>query len=243
MCLPGWCVHHTIFVPLAERLSAQHRVLAMDWRGHGESEASDSDWGHDEMVADVLAVIAASGAQSVIPIAQAHAGWVAVELRQRLDQRAPKMIFTNWNPIFTEGNPLALPFLHAMHALQDGVRWRETREKILDIWLSGAPESVQTHIRTEMGSHGSEDWGRAGREIVALYEREGNPLQALSKFSPAVPVLHAYGHPRAPEYLSGQESFARDHPWFAVRRLEAVSHFPTLEAPDGTARAIREFIQ
>jgi hypothetical protein len=29
LCLSGWCVHHTIFLPLAERLSAQHRVLAM----------------------------------------------------------------------------------------------------------------------------------------------------------------------------------------------------------------------
>jgi hypothetical protein len=31
LCLPGWCVHHTIFVPLAERLSAQHRVRL--WTG------------------------------------------------------------------------------------------------------------------------------------------------------------------------------------------------------------------
>ena len=243
LCLPGWCVHHSIFAPLAERLSADHRVLAMDWRGHGESQTSDRDWGHAEMVADALAVIAASGVQSVIPIAQAHAGWVAVELRRQLKQRVPKMVFTNWNPIFVDGNPLAQPFLGAMQALQDEHRWRETRERMLNIWLSGAPQSVEKHIRTEMESHGSEDWKRAGREITAHYEREGNPLQALSKFSPAVPLLHAYGHPRAPEYLLGQESFARDHPWFAVSRLEAVSHFPTLEAPDEAARAIREFIR
>jgi hypothetical protein len=27
LCLTGWCVHHTIFAPLAERFSAQHQVL------------------------------------------------------------------------------------------------------------------------------------------------------------------------------------------------------------------------
>lgn len=43
LCLTGWRVHHTIFLPLAERLSAQHRVLAVDWRGHGKSQASDQD--------------------------------------------------------------------------------------------------------------------------------------------------------------------------------------------------------
>ncbi len=86
-------------------------------------------------------------------------------------------------------------------------------------------------------------WSRAGREISAKYEREGEPLQALSQLSPPVPVLHVYAQPPAPEYLSAQESFAEEHPWFAVRHLEAVSQFPTLEVPDETAAAIREFIQ
>jgi len=34
-----------------------------------------------------LSVIQASGALSVIPIAQAHGGWLAIELRRRLEQR------------------------------------------------------------------------------------------------------------------------------------------------------------
>ena len=71
---------------------------------------------------------------------------------------------------------------------------------------------------------------------------KGDPLQALRTLRPPVPVLHVYGHPRAPEHLSTQESFARDHPWFAVRWLEAVSHFPTLEVPDETAGVIQAFI-
>ena len=85
-------------------------------------------------------------------------------------------------------------------------------------------------------------WGRAGREISAKYEHEGEPLQALSTFSPPVLVLHVYAQPPAPEYLSAQESFARDHPWFHVRRLEAASQFPTLEVPDEMAAVIRDFI-
>ena len=243
LCLPGWCVHHTMFVPVAERLSAYHRVLVMDWRGHGNSPASDRDFGYAEMLADVLAVIDASGAQSVIPIAQAHGGWVAIALRGRLGARVPTMIFTSWNPVVTSGNPLAPPFLSAMQAVQDDARWRQTVEHTFTLWLSGAPAAVATHIRQEMGSHGFADWARAGREITAMYAREGSPLQALSKLSPPVPALHIYAQPRAPEYLAAQEAFARDYPWFAVRRVAGVSHFPTLEVPDETAGAISEFIQ
>ena len=145
-----------------------------------------------------------------------------------------RLSLISWNPIFTSGNPHAPSFLRARETLQDHSRWRETLEQMLTMWLSDAPASVEAHIRNEMESHGFEDWARAGREISAMYAREGDPLRALSELSPPVPVLHVFAEPRAPEYLSAQESFAREHSWFAVRRLESVSHFPTIEVPDET---------
>jgi hypothetical protein len=134
--------------------------------------------------------------------------------------------------------------LSAIQAVQYYDRWREGAEQLLTMWLSGAPASVETEIRNQMLRQGYEMWSRAAREILAMYALEGDPLRALSKFNPPVSVLHVYAQPRAPEFLSAQESFAREHPWFVVRRLEeAVSQFPTLEVPEETAGAIREFIR
>jgi pimeloyl-ACP methyl ester carboxylesterase len=252
LCLPGWCVHHTIYSPLVERLSADHRVLAMDWRGHADSEESDGDFGYPEMVDDVVAVIEGSGANSVITIAQAHGGWVAVELRRRLGERVPKMIFISWNPIITGKNPLAPPSLREQQALQtpalwqalqDEARWSDAVQQLVTMWVGEAPASEATQIWDETGTHGFEMWSRAGREISAMFARETDPVQAFSTFSPPVPVLHVYAQPRAPEFLSAQESVAREHPWYSVHRLEAVSHFPTLEVPEETAEVIREFIR
>ena len=45
-----------------------------------------------------------------------------------LSERVPKLVFTSWNLIYTEGNPLAAPFLDAVAALQD----RAPRRQILD---------------------------------------------------------------------------------------------------------------
>jgi hypothetical protein len=109
--------------------------------------------------------------------------------------------------------------------------------------LSGAPASVETQIRNQMLLQGYATWSRAGREILAMYALEGEPLRVLSNFSPQVPVLHVYCQPRAPEFLKVQESFAREHPWYSVHRLEGVSQFPTLEVPDEMAGVIREFFQ
>jgi pimeloyl-ACP methyl ester carboxylesterase len=243
LCLPGFCNDHTIFEPLAERLSADHHVLAMDWRGHGKSQASDRDFGFAEMAGDAVAVIEDSGAHSAIPYAQGQAPWVAIELRRRLAERVPKMVASSWPAITTRGNPLAPRFLAAMEAVQDEARWRETAENVVAMFVSGAPASVQTQIQNQMlVTHGYGMWSRAGREISAMFAREGDPLTALSRLSPPVDVLHVYAQPPAPEYLSTQEAFAREHSWFHVHRLEAASQFPTLEVPDETARVVREFI-
>src|SRR5215212_9743190 len=244
LCLPGFANDHTIFEPLVERLSTDHRVLVMDWRGHGESQAPDGDFGFAEMAGDAVAVIRDSGARSVIPIGQGQLPWVGVELRRRLGERVPKMVASSWPVISARGNPLAPRFLAAMEALQDEARWREAAEQVVTMFVSGAPASVQTQIQNQMlESHAYEMWSRAGREISAMFAQEGDPLTALSKLSPPVDVLHVYAQPPAPEYLSTQESFARDHPWFHVRRLKGASQFPTLEVPDETAAVVREFIK
>jgi pimeloyl-ACP methyl ester carboxylesterase len=249
--LPGWCVHHTIYTPVLERLSASHRVLTTDWRGHGQSHASNRDFGYAEMVEDVLAVIEASGADTLIPVSQAHGGWVSLELLRRLGERVPKAIFVSWNPIITSGNPIAAPILQGVAALQtrgmwdglqDPTRGKQTVENLVSTWVRDAPPSVSSQIWNETETHGYEDWARGGREITAKFAREGDPLQALSRLSPQVSVLHIYAQPRIPEFLAAQEAFAREYPWFSVRRLDAVSHFPTLEVPDQTAQVISDFI-
>ena len=154
--MPGWCNKQTIFGPVAERLSSEHRVLAMDWRGHGNSQASDRDFGFAEMAGDAVAVMQDSGAHSVIPIAQGQAPWAAVELHRLLGERMPKMVASSWPVISPSGNPLASRFLGAIKALQYYERWREGTEQLLTMWLNGAPASVETQIRNQMLEQGFE---------------------------------------------------------------------------------------
>ena len=39
-----------------------------------------------------------------------------------------------------------------------------------------------------------------------------------------------------------QQSFAADHPWFQVVKLDARSHFPTLEVPEQVAEHLERFL-
>ncbi len=236
LCLPGWCSNRTLFTAFAERLAGHRRVLALDWRGHGDSGAPPGDFGLAELAEDALAVVDASGAEEVVPVAVSHAGWVAVELRQRLGARVPAIVLMDW--LILDPPP---PFLAALEALQDRDRWGETREQLFTLWLTGAPPHVSEQIRREMGSYGFAMWARAGRVIADAYARHGAPLAALAALAPP-PVLHVYAQPRDPAFLAGQERFARAHPWFSVRRLEAISHFPVLEVPDAAAAVVDAFL-
>jgi pimeloyl-ACP methyl ester carboxylesterase len=235
--LPGWCAGRSAFDDLAARM-ANRRTLAMDWRGHGGSAAASGDFGTPELVEDALAVIDASGAETIVPVATAHAGWVAIELRRRLGERILKIVLVDW--IVTEAPP---PFLAGLQAMTDPAQAFAVRDQLFAMWTSGVDHAgVHRFVRDDMGAYPAEMWARAGREIGAAYEREGSPLRALAALEPPVPVLHAYAQPDDPAYLEAQRAFAKEHPWFSVHKLDARSHFPTIEVADQVADVVEQFV-
>ncbi len=236
LCLPGWCSNRTLFTSFVEAMAGRWRVLALDWRAHGDSAQPPGDFGLPDLVDDALAVVAASGAPTIVPVAVSHAGWVAIEMRRRLGDRIPALVLADW--LVLDPPP---PFLDALQALRDQDRWQPTRDHLFALWLTGAPTSVKDQIRREMGAYGFDMWARAAREIAAAYARHGSPLRTLGSMPPT-PVLHVYAQPPDPAYLAAQEEFARRHPWFTVRRLTASSHFPMLEVPEVAAAAVQAFL-
>ncbi|WP_224368821.1 alpha/beta fold hydrolase [Hyalangium versicolor] len=235
--LPGWCTSRAVFAPLALRLAAHHRVLSVDLRGHGQSEQGGEDFSSSTLLEDLLAVLEARGVRRVVPVALSHAGWFAIELRRRLGERISGLVLLDW--IVLEPPP---PFLDALKGLQSQA-WRDSRDALFGMWLQGvdSPEILR-FIREDMGSFGGEMWRRAAREISSAYAREGYPLRALSALVPPVPTVHLYSQPEDPGYLMAQQSFASDHPWFQVVKLEARSHFPTLEVPEAVVEHIERFL-
>lgn len=237
--LPGWCANRTVFQDLAPLCARDHRALVLDWRGHGESGSPQADFGKDELVEDALSVIEASGARRIVPVALSHAGWVAIELRQRLGARVEKLVMLDW--IIMMQPPRE--FFEGLEGMQSRERWSETVERIFAVWLSDVNNPALIHfVREEMGSYGFDMWSRAAREISSAYADLGVPIQILSRMNPPVPVMHLYAQPEDPRYLTAQELFAAAHSWFSVRRLNARSHFPMYEVPDDMAKAIDEFV-
>ncbi len=236
--LPAWCMSRAGFAQVPEYCANNRRVLTLDWRGHGASETPKNDFGAADLVEDALAVVNASGAQQVIPVSLSHGGRVALDVRRRLGERVPKIVVIDW--LLLDPPP---EYVDLVKGLDMPDKWEQTRDILFSIWLTGVDnQDVIRFVREEMGSYGADMWMRSGREIGGGYAKAGSPLNELATLNPPVPVLHIYAQPDDPGYLAAQQSFATDHPWFHVHKLQAHGHFPTFEVPGPIAAAIESFV-
>jgi pimeloyl-ACP methyl ester carboxylesterase len=238
LLMHGWCDNSRVFSEILPRLTPWARVITLDWPGHGQSPLPAGNFGYAEMIAAATEVIAKTGSDSVIPVAISHAGWVALELARRLPDRIHKLVLLDW--IVLDPPP---PFLGALEALQDVRTSADVRDGLFSMWKGTVPvHAVERHIEEQMRPISQAMWSRAGREISQAYSQHGNPLQALDRLDRPVPTLHLYSQPKDPAYFAAQQSFAKVHPWFQVQRLDGGTHFPCLEEPDASVRAIQNFV-
>lgn len=237
LLLPGWCGPRTVFRSVLPILAARRRVVALDFRGHGESEPAQTDFGYAELLDDALRVLDAAGIDRVIPVGASHAGWAAIDLRRKLGpERVPGVVFVDWMVL---GAPP--PFFAVLDLLQHPNRWMEARQRLFEMWTSGVEtRAVHDYIKEMRLADGSM-WWRGAREISARFRADPVPLAVLEHEPVPCPTLHVYAQPADPLLYAAQEDYARNHPWFSVSRLAASSHFPMLEAPRALAVCIEEF--
>jgi pimeloyl-ACP methyl ester carboxylesterase len=235
LLMPGWCGDRTVFGPLADDLAASRRTVVTDLRGHGDLLDAADDFDSATQVDDLVATLDACGIDLVVPVALAHAGWFAVELRRRLGaERVPGLVLVDWMPL---GTPPG--FAEALAGLQHPDHWQDVRAGLTAMWVDGVDDPAIHRYVDTMRGYGFGHWSRAGREIAAGFA-QGSPLEVLASRG-GCPTLHLYAQPRDPSYLGVQQDFAILHPWFRVTRLEASSHFPMLEVPGTMAQRIEEF--
>ena len=233
----GWCSSRARWRPVAERLSRGRRVLSSEWRGHGDSDPAPADFGLEEMIEDVLAVADAAGAERFVPCAASHSGFVAIELRRRHPERVPMLVHADWYVV-----PPPPPYRAVLEQLTTTDGWPAARDKLCEIWKAGVDDPEIDGALAVMKRHGEDMWMRSGREIGLGYERVESPVAAWAALDPPVPVLHVYGQPADPAFLTAQEEYAAQNPWFTVRKLPGVTHFCMLETPAEVAGTIEAFL-
>ncbi len=238
LLMPGWCGTREAFAPVFDRLHARRRVLALDWRGHGGSRTPPADFGEEDLLQDALAVVADSGAQAVVPVAQAHAGWVAIDVRRRLGHLAPGLVVVDW--IVSEAPQ---EFLASLEDISSDADRDYAIAALLQRWQAGVTDPALVDLLADMGAASNEMWDRAAREIEGSYARYGSPLRALSRLEPPPPpVLHLVPSEASAYAVERQRAYEAEHHWYHAVGLQARSHFPLHEDPQRAADEIERFV-
>jgi pimeloyl-ACP methyl ester carboxylesterase len=236
LCVPGWCGDRSVFDPIAALAARHRRVVTVDLPDHGGSPRQDEVSTLD-VVDGLVETIARLELDQVVPVTLSHAGWVAVELRRRLGPvRVPAVVLLDWMVL---GTPPG--FDDALDGLRSPA-WREVRDGLLGMWTDGLEVPALRRYVDSMGRYGARHWQRAGREIADAFTAAPVPLEAIDALQPC-PTLHLYAQPADDQVLAAQQDYAATHPWFAVRRLDARSHFPMFEVPETMTAEIEAFIE
>jgi pimeloyl-ACP methyl ester carboxylesterase len=95
LLLHGWPQHWYEWRHLMPALADRHRVLALDLRGFGWSDAPRSSYLKEELASDVLAVLDELGLQQVKLVGHDWGGWIGFLLCLRAPERVKRFLALN----------------------------------------------------------------------------------------------------------------------------------------------------
>jgi pimeloyl-ACP methyl ester carboxylesterase len=250
LCLHGWPQHWYEWRHLMPALADRHRVLALDLRGFGWSDAPCDGYEKENMATDVLAVLDELGLERVKLVGHDWGAWIGFLLCLRAPQRFERFFALNMLPPWTTARAMAphlWRFWYQWLILSPVVGYRLHRSgafvpKVLvggsvrhEMWEQEALDSFTARL-TEP------DRARAAVQMYRVFNlRETLPIvrgrYAHQRLTVPTRMLFGTGDKALrPDVLAGYQRHADD---MEVEFIEGCGHFPADEMPDLVADRAR----
>jgi pimeloyl-ACP methyl ester carboxylesterase len=252
LCLHGWPQHWYEWRHLMPALSDRHRVLALDLRGFGWSEAPQGGYRKEEMADDVLAVLDELGLERVKLVGHDWGGWIGFLLALREPRRFERFLALNIVPPWVSVRntlPHLWRFFYQQVILTPGLGYRLHRSgQFIPKVLVGGSTVKEAWNKEDLAAFADNlaepAHARAGVQLYRVFNLQEVPAIMRGRYADArleVPTLMLFGEDDfalRPSMLAGYEQHADD------MRLELVpgcGHFIADEKPDLVAERAREF--
>lgn len=249
LCLHGLSRNARDFSELADRLSKTRRVLALDFRGRGDSQWDDNvaNYRPPTYVADVLALLAHEELERVITVGTSLGGIVSVGLAQVQPKRVAGIVLNDIGPVIDpEGLVRIGRYVGANATWND---WQEAAATLksvnevvypdftADDWLTYARKTCREH---EDGSV-TQDYDPAIAQGFADASAENVDLWPVFDAISDIPALVLRGE--LSDLLSEQtvEAMVARWPKLAAVTVPNRGHVPTLNEPSAVS-AIEAFV-
>ncbi|MDR7600777.1 MAG: alpha/beta hydrolase [Armatimonadota bacterium] len=234
----GFPLSSEIWAEVAVRLGDISRVVVPDLRGHGDSEAPPGPYSMDDLAEDVVGLADALGFERFVLGGHSMGGYVAFRVAARWPERLSGLV------------------LVATRAEADTEDGRARRRKAIErIQVEGAsafladflPNLVSDQTRRSRPEVMARLWEAAhrvpDRALVACLQGmmdRPDSRQLLKQLS--VPALVVAGEQDAVVPVESARAMAEALPRARLVVVAGAGHVPSVEAPEATASALREFL-
>jgi pimeloyl-ACP methyl ester carboxylesterase len=254
LCLHGWPQHWYEWRHLMPALAADgHRVLAMDLRGFGWSDAPADGYEKENMADDVLAVLDELGLERVKLVGHDWGGWIGFLLALKAPDRFSRFLALNIaHPWIVRRNVAshAWRFWYQWLILSPGIGYRlHLSGKFVPKVLVGGSSVKEAWDDDSIAAFSDRfiapDHARAAVQVYRVFNLKEAPQLAAGRYEGerlTVPTLLVFGEDDfvlRPTMLAGYQHHADQ---MRVELVPGCGHFIADERPELVAERAREFL-
>ena len=225
----GWCCSRDNWRHQLAHFSRRHRVVALDQRGHGESDKPDQDYTIGGFVDDLAWFIGDRGLHRPVIVGHSMGGLIAMNLaRERPDiARGIVMVDSPVTPLPEDLQPIAESTLAALQ----GDAYKSVAQGFVRMFMfdSNSPPDIADELVSAMSEAPQRLIHTALTDSLGPHTKEPGPIP--------VPALYV----RAASNFAAEGDQAERYPGLEVTTVDC-AHFIQLERPDETNALVERLI-
>lgn len=234
----GFPLNRTMWAPQVQALSRQHRVITVDLRGHGESDAPLWRYTMEQFADDLTGVLDHLSIQQAVMAGLSMGGYILFALYRKYANRVKALILsdTRAQPDTNEGRAGRFNMAQSAYTQGSGA--------IADVMLSKLLCPASLHTRPELvqqvrGMITAMTLGGIAGDLMGMADRPDS-VSLLSTI--ACPTLIIVGELDLATPPSDARVMSEQIPGAQLKIIPGAAHLPNLEQPEAFNDAVRSFL-
>jgi len=227
----GWTCDRSFFAPQAEHFARRHRVVAVDLRGHGESDKPEGPYSIATFADDIAYLMERLGQGRAVAVGHSMGGITVLQLAAAHPERVAAIVMVDPAPFSIP--PEVRSDVEALAASIEAGHEEGRRGLIVDQFF--LPDSDPALVERVLGVMMAAPAHVAAGALRAAVEFDAPAAAARCR----VPALHI----AAPPPLNELHDMSRWLPGVVNRLTVGVGHFNQLEAPEQVNSMIERFVR